>query len=509
MRPLLLAILSALLLSACAQLPPRPALPDEVSVAVGHGSRLDSLIEPAESRHAGASGFRLLSDGPEAFAVRARASELAGRSLDVQTYIWHSDLVGRYLTRLLLDAADRGVKVRVLLDDLDGRAKNNGLAALSAHPNIEVRLYNPLASREGTLGSIGDFMSSGKRLNHRMHNKSWIADNRIAIVGGRNVGEEYFGASDVVNFDDLDFAMAGPIVRDISAAFDRYWNAPDVYPMSTLSPAAVSAEALEEMRTRLAPVIDEAKRSHFAEVLRSNDAVRRLNEGDWPGVWSSEYLFVADDPLKPRREPKKDLSAVLAALGPAIRGAQQGLTVMSPYFVPGKEGTAAFVELAQRGRNVRILTNSLAANDVAAVHGGYAKYRKPLLQGGVSLWELKPQPGSDAVHSMFGSHGASLHTKALAIDDRRLFVGSYNLDPRSTSLNTEQGVLVTSPELAAQFESLFAEQTAPARAWKLSLIDRKLNWTDETGTSDSEPNASAWRRFQAWLAGILPVEKHL
>ena len=509
MRSLPASLLILLFLSACAQLPPRPVLPDEMVLAVGHNSNLDTIVEPIESMHAGASGFRLMSEGPEAFAVLVRMSQLAGRSLDVQTYIWHADLVGRYLTRLLLDAADRGVKVRLLLDDLDGRAKNNGLAALSAHPNIEVRVFNPLASRWGTLRSIGDFMTSGKRLNHRMHNKTWIADNRIAVAGGRNVGEEYFGASGNVNFFDLDFAMIGPIVRDISVSFDRYWNSLAVYPIKTLSPEGVNAAALQQLRTGLAPVLDEGKQSYFAEVLRSNDAVRKFIEGDWPGVWSSDYRFVSDDPLKARRESGSEPSEVLATLGPAVRGARRDLAVMSPYFVPGKDGTAALIEVAQHDRRVRVLTNSLAASDVAAVHGGYAKYRKPLLKGGVGLWEFKPLPGSAAVRSMFGSRGASLHTKALAIDGRQLFVGSYNLDQRSKSLNTEQGVLVTSPELAAQFDLLFKDYTSPARAWKMGLTDGKLSWTDDTGTSGTEPNASAWRRFQAWLAGILPVEKQL
>ena len=501
--------LALLLLSGCAQLPPRPELPVETALAVGQDSRLDAMLEPAELRHSGASAFRLASQGPEAFAVRVHTGRLAGRTLDVQTYIWHADLVGRYLAYLVLEAADRGVKVRLLLDDLDARAKNYAFAALAAHPNIEVRMFNPLASRTGTLAKIGEFLTSGKRLNHRMHNKTWIADNRIAIVGGRNVGDEYFGASDEANFVDLDFVMAGPIVRDISASFDRYWNSLAVYPIATLSPDAVSAAALAELRARLAPVIEEAKTGRYAELLRRDDAVRRFTEGDWSPTWSDEYRFVSDDPLKATQKPGGGRSDVLAALEPAMRGTERSLTLISPYFVPGKKGTAALAELAHRGPAVRVLTNSLAANDVAAVHGGYAQYRKQLLEGGVNIWELKPLPGVKTSYAMFGSKQASLHTKALEVDGRRLFVGSYNLDPRSTVLNCEQGVLVSSPGLAAELDGFFALQSSAARAWKVSVVDGELVWTDGTNTFTRDPMASFGKRFLAWLAHVLPIEAQL
>jgi len=501
--------LAVVLLSACAGLPPRPDLPAETAPAIGADSHLDTMLEPAETLHAGASGFRLMSQGPEAFAVRVHSGRLAQRTLDVQTYIWHADLVGRFLAQLLLDAADRGVKVRLLLDDMDARAKNDAFAALAAHPNIEIRMFNPLASRAGTLAKIGEFMTSAKRLNHRMHNKTWIADNRIAIVGGRNVGDEYFGASDEANFVDLEFVMIGPVVRDVSASFDRYWNSPAVYPIATLSPKAVSTAALEELRAKLAPAVEEGKTGRYAELLRRDDAVRRVIAGDWPLIWSRDYQFVSDDPLKATREPGSERSDVLGVLQPVVRGTEQDLTLISPYFVPGKKGTATLTEIAKRGPGVRILTNSLEANDVAAVHGGYAEYRRPLLEGGVSLWELKPLPGAKPSYAMFGSKKASLHTKALEVDRRQLFVGSYNLDPRSTALNCEQGVLVASPELAVQLYALFEEQTSPALAWRVSLANGQLSWTDGTSTFTRDPVASFGKRFLAWFSSILPIETQL
>jgi len=504
-----LASLALLLLSACAQLPPRPDLAEEVAPPVGRESPLDALIEPAETAHAGASGFRLTSEGPEAFAVRAHSARLAERTLDVQTYIWHADLVGRFLTQLLLDAADRGVRVRLLVDDLDARAKNYAFAALAAHQNIEVRMFNPLASRAGTLAKIGEFMTSAKRLNHRMHNKTWIADNRIAVVGGRNLGDEYFGASEEANFVDLDFAMIGPVVRDISASFDRYWNSAAAYPMAALSPESVTASALTELRGTLAPAVEEAKTGRYAELLRRDDAVRRFIDGDWPLTWSSDYRFVSDDPLKATREPGIERSDVLGVLQPVVAGTERELTLISPYFVPGKKGTAAIAEIAKRGQAVRVLTNSLAANDVAAVHGGYSEYRRPLLESGVSIWELKPLPGTKPSYALFGSKKASLHTKALEVDGRRLFVGSYNLDPRSTALNCEQGVLVSSAELAAELDALFLEQAAPDHAWRVSLADGQMSWTDGTDTFTRDPVASFGKRFLAWLTSILPLETQL
>jgi putative cardiolipin synthase len=498
-----------LLASGCAQLPPRPALTVETAVAVGEGTKLDRLIAPQLEQHPGQSGFRLVSQGPEAFAVRAHAARIAGRSVDVQTYIWHGDQTGLALAHLLLTAADRGVKVRLLLDDMDARAKNDGFAALDAHPNIEVRMFNPLPSRSGAMAAIGDLMGDAKRLNHRMHNKTWIADNRIAIVGGRNLGDEYFGASEEVNFVDLDFALVGPVVQDASASFDRYWNSEAAYPMAILSPDKVDDTQLERLRHNLARSMEEASQGSFAELLRRDDAVIRLVSGDWLVNWSGEYRFVSDDPAKVSKGGDRSSSNVLGVLAPTVRDATQDLTIVSPYFVPGDAGTKGFVDAAQDGKRVRILTNSLAANDVAAVHGGYSEYRKTLLKGGVQLWELKPLPGERNRSTFFGSGGASLHTKGLAVDGSQIFVGSYNLDPRSTSLNCEQGVLVRSEVLAQQFMSLFDLQASGERAWKVSLVEGDLSWTDGTESFDAEPKASAGQKFQAWLASWLPIESQL
>ncbi|HET9693043.1 MAG TPA: phospholipase D family protein [Steroidobacteraceae bacterium] len=498
------------LLAACASLEPRPASPHDAALPAGTGTALDDLIGGAEARHPGRSGFRLVREGPEAFAIRARSAVLAGRSIDVQTYIWHADLTGSFLAVRLLEAADRGVRVRLLVDDMDARDRNYGFAALDAHPNIDVRMFNPFASRQGTLSFLLEALGSFDRINRRMHNKTWIVDNRLAVVGGRNLGDEYFGASDAVNFVDLDFALVGPIVRDASDSFDRYWNSPLAYPMAALSPEAVTAEALGTLRERASGLAARAESSRFASELRANDAVQRLVAGDWPMHWASSYRFVADDPAKVLGEGGGiNGSQVLATLGPAIEAARANVTMISPYFVPGPRGTEFLVGVDRAGAAVRVLTNSLAANDVALVYGGYSEAREDLLAGGVELWELKPTAGIQVKSSLFGSSGASLHTKALALDGRIAFVGSYNLDPRSTSLNCEQGIFVDNPEVAVQLEQIFRADSAGDRAWAVTLQRGELQWSDGTKAWDTSPEAAAGRRFQAWLAKVLPIDSQL
>jgi putative cardiolipin synthase len=496
--------------AACAQLDPRPQLPEEPALALADDSPLDQATGAMESSHPDESAFRLVVEGTEAFVVRVQTARKAKRSLDVQSYIWHADLTGMYFANELLLAADRGVKVRVLLDDVDARRNNDALAALSAHPNIEVRTFNPFASRRGTLSMFAEGLRSFSRINRRMHNKSWIADNRVAVVGGRNIGDEYFSASDEVNFVDLDFAMIGPVVRQASASFDEYWNSPSAYPMQVLDPDHASLDALNRLRPKLAAQAERAAYSPYAQLLKSNDAIKRMVEGDWPMQWAKKYQFVADDPNKVTMQEKDaNRAQVSAALVPMVQETQTRLSIISPYFVPGARGTALLSDAARNKRDVRVLTNSLVANDVAAVHGGYSRSREPLLEAGVRIWELKPLTGGKAGSSLFGSSGASLHTKALAIDGRSLFVGSYNLDPRSAWLNCEQGVFVENDTLAQQLEQIFQKQTDGEHAWHVVLEGGKMSWSDGGERISKEPDASWGRRFQAWFARAFHLDAQL
>ncbi|HEY5803799.1 MAG TPA: phospholipase D family protein [Lysobacter sp.] len=499
-------------LAACSSLPERPVLPDAFAPPPASEGELALRTGPAESRHPGQSGFRLLSNGTEAYALRMYSAQVATRSLDIQTYIWHADLTGKMLAQRALTAADRGVQVRILVDDMDARAKNAGFAALDAHERIEVRIFNPFASRSGTVNRLGEMGTSFSRLNYRMHNKSWIADNRIAVVGGRNLGDEYFGASAESNFVDLDLALVGPVVRQVSGSFDRYWNSPSNYPITTISPGMATPEALADLRRRLQGTPAELAASPYATVLREDPDVQRLVSGGTTLHWTSEWKFVSDDPLKIQlkdTDSAMQRSAVLATLAPAIRSAQRELHLISPYFVPGPDATRSLVASSTAGTDVRVLTNSLAATDVAAVHGGYSRYRDDLVDGGVKLWELKPTSDAESRFSLRGSSGSSLHTKALIIDDREVFVGSYNLDPRSTSINTEQGLLVVHPELAQELERIFAHEIEGSRAWRVERVDGKLQWSDGTQTFSRDPEATSFRRFQAWLMKLLPLQSQL
>jgi putative cardiolipin synthase len=371
-------------------------------------------------------------------------------------------------------------------------------------------MFNPFESRSGSLTFVLEALGSAKRINRRMHNKTWIADNRIAIAGGRNLGDEYFGASAEVNFVDLDFAMVGPIVRDASASFDRYWNSPLAYPISVLADDAVTPESLVTLRRQATSHAREAEQSRFAQELRGSDAVQRLVAGDRPMHWAANFRFVADDPSKALGEDAGLAgSQVLAMLRPLLESSTGNVTIISPYFVPGEKGTEFLVGIDASGSDVRVLTNSLAANDVAMVYGGYSESRKELLRGGVELWELKPTPGTAVESSFFGSSGASLHTKALTADGRLAFVGSYNLDPRSTSLNCEQGIFVDSTVIAAQLEEIFRIDSSGEQAWSVTLEGDALRWQDGKQVHDSSPDASTGRRFQAWLARVLPIKSQL
>lgn len=501
-------ILASLLLAACARLPGRATLPDEPALAPAPQGVIADRVEAAQALHPGQSGFRLVSSGAEAYALRAYSAQAATRSLDIQTYIWHDDLTGRLIALRALQAADRGVRVRILVDDLDARDKNAAFAALDAHPHVEVRLYNPLASRRGRLGWVGEFGTGFRRLNHRMHNKSWIADNRLALVGGRNLGNEYFGAEHGINFVDLDLLMAGPVVAEASAGFDRFWNSSSNYPIAQLDPRSVTPARLQLLRDALSGIEAELRDSPYRAVLREDPAVQAMLEGDTRLHWSRHWRFVSDDPLKADLA-SAERSAVVDALLPALQASRKTLRLISPYFIPGRRGTQYLVEARQRGLEVRVLTNSLAANDVAAVHGGYMRYRADLLRGGVQLWELKPSGPADGRFSLAGSSGSALHTKAAVFDDDQVFVGSYNLDPRSTSLNSEQGVLVTHPALAAELIGLFELELDGARAWKVGMVNGELDWSDGERSWKREPEASISRRVLAWLMKVLPFESQL
>lgn len=476
-------------------------------VAAG-ATMLDRAIAPLTAAHPERTGLGLVSDNLDAFAIRALTAQAAGRSLDLQYYIWHDDLTGQLLDRELLRAADRGVRVRLLLDDMNAHGRDSLLVALDQHPNIEVRMFNPSRNRAGFLGRGTEMLLRGISLNRRMHNKAWLADGRIAVVGGRNIGDEYFDAATDTNFLDLDAALLGPAVRQTEAVFDAFWNSRSVIPLRAL--ARADGDALAGLRAS----VDKAQRARRAEPYLKRVAnapgVRAFLEGQMPLHWPISAQVHSDPPEKGQGGGGDGW--LITRLMPAVSRARERVWLISPYFVPGRDGVAWLGGLRRRGVEVGVLTNSLAATDVTVVHSGYAPYRIPLLREGVELYELMPR-GVPEDSSLFGSSGASLHTKAFVVDGSSGFVGSFNLDPRSVSLNTEMGVFFEDAGAAAELARRYRDKTAPTHSYRLRLVEGKLRWDDGAVTPprvwEHEPGVGLWRRGTVKVLEWLPIESQL
>jgi putative cardiolipin synthase len=517
--PNALALGLVVLLAACAPVPQIERGPESHAIPIGDSAFLDREVQSELSGQPGVSGVRLVQQNPLALAYRLQTARVAERSLDAQYYIWHDDFTGRLLASELGRAADRGVRVRVLVDDLDLRERHKFLAAVDRHPNLEVRVFNPFYSSPGsTLGLVGELLHRGGRLNHRMHNKAWIADNRVAIVGGRNVGDEYFGASEQVNFSDTGLVMGGPVVAQVSREFDEYWNSDVVVPVHALlpsseQPAETGVESREAFSSLEAP-----RESTYAAALNDPDKLAEFLARRPPPLKVSNALVVADAPSKVEsKEPGVTASRVLDAVLKVMNEAKSEILIVSPYFVPGESGASSLAAAEQRGVRVAVLTNSLAATDVLGVHAGYAGYRKVLLHNGVELFELKHNAGDEIGRkriSWKGSSRASLHTKAVVVDDRWVFVGSMNFDQRSAHINTEMGVLVESPELAAQLHAQFDLHAKPEMSYAVTLDEHNgLVWHDRVDGREREhhtdPDTTTGRRFMASFLRVLPLESQL
>jgi len=505
-RRLLLALPGALLalsllLASCSSLPPLEGRVASTAIVETDDTRLGKALMPLTMAHPGLAGIHALADGRDAFAARAVLAQLADRSLDVQYYIWRNDTTGRLMFDALRNAAERGVRVRLLLDDNNTAGLDEALAALDAHPLIEVRLFNPNAMRSvRAVGLVVDFM----RLNRRMHNKSFTADNQVTIIGGRNVGDEYFGAAGEISFADLDVIAAGPVVRAVSDDFDLYWNSPSAYPLALLAPDAVPAPALKP----------DPETTAYMEAVKRSAFLEQLSGGSLPLEWA-RTRFVSDDPAKVmgKAAPEANIAFKLRDL---LGEPQRSLDLVSPYFVPGEEGAAAFADLARKGARTRILTNSLEATDVAAVHAGYAKWRKPLLEAGVTLYELRreatdePSRAKRGNGSGIGSSDASLHAKTFGVDGARVFVGSFNVDQRSIHLNTEMGMVIDSPGLATRLGETL-DRTLHTRAYEVKLDARgSVIWLERRGDQvirhAREPGTSWFKRAAVKALSWLPID---
>jgi len=470
-------------------------------------TRLGRAVAQRVRSHPGKSGIHPLADPRDAFSARVLLARAAERSLDVRYYIWRNDLSGGLLLEALHEAAERGVRVRLLLDDTHTAALDATLAALDAHPNIEVRLFNPFPDRRlRWLGLLTDFF----RLNRRMHNKSFTADNRATVIGGRNVGDEYFAATDGVVFADLDVLAIGPVVEETSRDFDRYWASESSYPIGWLVPPA-DRSRLSALASKASRIERDPSARAYMDALRDSPFVRELLDGTLPLEWAATHL-VSDDPAKVLG-PVDAGKLLTHQLDRIIGRAASALEIVSPYFVPAKEGFRELAALARNGVKVRVLTNSLEATDLAIVHSGYARWRRPLLEAGIALYELRrlsALPEKQRRGGPFVRSASSLHAKTFSVDRSRIFVGSFNLDPRSAKLNTELGFVIESPALAKAVEDAF-DGPIPEEAYEVRLTDKgELYWIERRDGKplrhDAEPGTSAWKRAAVRFLSLLPIE---
>lgn len=509
-------VLGMLGMAGCAQLPAQAPRPLTLAVQEDGGTYLGRMARTA-SPDPELSGFRLLPMPIFAMEARLELVRRAERSIDVQYYLIQNDVIGRSLLRALRDAALRGVRVRILVDDLYTSSTDALLRSLAAYPGIEIRLFNPFPAGRASLptrfaASILDF----DRLDRRMHNKLFVVDNAMVVAGGRNMANEYFVGDNAANFIDIDVLIAGPLVRRLSSLFDMFWNSPFVYPVESLVPAPASDDALRagfESMTSAATMPVPAADSK--DLLGYNPLGRDLADGSHvlDLVWAHGEAY-SDPPDKvkssaragePLAESARD--TVLYRARTLVRAAQQEVVETTPYLIPGKEGMESMRRLRARGVRFAIVTNSLATNDEALVHASYARYRTDMLRLGVELYELSPTHTIESLR--FGIHGSAsgrLHAKSAVIDRQTVFLGSLNFDPRSDAKNTELGVFIFSPVIARQVYSLigYLQQEGTYRL-RLNEADQSVEWISPHGDGTcenvlhGEPETNVWLRWKLKL----------
>ena len=506
-----LLVFTISLIIGCASLPkdyprtPSKAFQDHADTVIG--KQMDELA----AAHPDESGFAIVRYPRPAFTSRIMFTDLAEKSLDMQYYIWEADATGRILAQRLVRAADRGVKVRILVDDINLSGRDAIVASMDAHPNVEIRIFNPFAQRSAR---IFGFLTDMNRVNHRMHNKVMVMDNTLAIVGGRNIGNIYFGVNTVANFRDLDIVAAGPVVREISSVFDIFWNGDWSVPIAALVDRPYTEKDMRETMSRMEQKIVESNYPHplDQDVANLKSELASIPENL---IWAPGRI-IWDDPAAIYDENAG--GNVGKAFYKKIETVRKELLAESAYFVVRERGVEAIGKLQERGVRVRMLTNSLATNDVLAAHAGYSKYRAEMIQNGLKLYELRPDAGlvqRTVKQSIISSKSkAALHTKAMVFDRESVFIGSFNLDPRSAEINTEAGLYVESPKLAGQVKEYLDEGVRPENSYQVLLNENgDLVWITETAGKEvrysTDPESSFWPRFKSGLIRMLPVQGQL
>ena len=512
---LLSGMLLASLLGACGSLPPLADRVPTVALAPQDDSPLLRTARQSSPDPA-LSGFRLLPLGSYSLDARLQLIQRARHSLDVQYYVLDNDDTGRLLLSRLADAAKRGVRVRLLVDDLYTTHTDRLLRSMNALPGVQVRLFNPFAAARssGLVGRFAGNLLAVRRLNHRMHNKLLVADGAMAVAGGRNIADDYFQRGTQQNFVDLDALMVGPVVGALASTFDQYWNSPVVLPIDAVGASGRDTDnlpaqflaATADARQAGGPALPEGDALGYGPVGEEMDGGRL-------GLIWGRALVLADPPDKLARDADKawvDSLAYQALM--KIWTADQEVTITSPYLIPGPLGIAAFQALGRKQVKVTVLTNSLAATDEPAVHTGYVRYRPQLIDAGVELYELSPSRTQKNTRlGLFGSSLGRLHAKTAVVDGDKTFIGSMNLDPRSRTQNTELGVFVESPELAREMLRVIKiSRTQNAYRVRHNAAGQ-LQWVavDDGGETvlDTEPESTLWQRLQNLLmGGVVPEQ---
>ncbi len=485
--------------------------PKEPSYAIADASDtfLGEAIEALGTGGPGETGIYPMIDGIEALGARLKGAERAERTIDLQYYLIYGDLAGAMLIDELLNAADRGVRVRILVDDVLTKGYDQDLVGLDAHPNIQIRVFNPFGVRSLR---AWNFLWDFDRVNRRMHNKSFIVDNQVAIIGGRNIADEYFAAREDVNFGDLDVITIGPVVEEISNMYDLYWNDRLAVPVTTvIKPPKDPQLAEERIRSKLDEAMPKIQQTHYAELIQDFEKTRYIRPEEFTWV---PYELVYDSPDKASTTPSGAAKRIRIPLSEAVGSAQSELIILSPYFVPTDRLLEGARAMTERGVTIIVITNSLAANNHSSVHAGYGPWRKKLLEAGVQIFEVRPDAQATGVdRSQMLQSGGTLHTKAFIVDRELVYLGSFNWDPRSAFINTEMGIILES-EKFGQYAGQRMERMLPNNAYKLELNDDgDLRWigteNGERVVYKKEPQTSWWRRFQVKMIGILPIDGQL
>lgn len=496
------------------QLPDMSKRSDSHAIVDGADTTLGRGFDEQVSAHIGETGVVMLRSGRDAFVARAVLAEQAEKSIDVQYYMYHQDTVGGLLTYSLLKAADRGVRVRVLIDDIYGHVDEDAWVALDAHPSIEVRFFNPWVRGSNRLiQSVFRF----RDINRRMHAKSFTVDNQATILGGRNIGDEYFAADKDLAFTDRDVFAIGPPVAEVSTEFDNYWNSKFAYPTNSLVRQGTSEE-LDELRAEKTAFFGKNTTSVYVEALSNSPLAKTIRDHTLVLTWSVAQV-IHDSPDKKERADGWEDELLISQLAPFITSAKKSVDIVSPYFVPGDKAKDELCKLSGDGVKVRILTNSLASNDVSAVHAGYSKYRRPLLRCGVELYELdeslKSKEGKIFTW-LPGLAKSSLHAKTMVFDGETMFVGSFNFDQRSLYLNNEIGLVFKDSEIAGAAAKSFAENVNKV-AFKVEFSggagNNNMHWIGGQGGSDvvmeKEPYATTLQKLTVGILKWLPIDAQL